>query len=68
MVKSAITLGYQFEITYKKGKYNGVENALLRKEDEIEELLYVISIIQFDCVEEPSSKWKKDKKAWNIIQ
>ena len=32
-------LGYEFEIIYKKGKQNVVEDALLRKEDEIEGLL-----------------------------
>jgi hypothetical protein len=45
-------LGYDFEIIYKKGKQNIVENALSRKKEEIEGSLCVISIPQYDCVEE----------------
>ena len=44
-------LGYDFEIICKKGKQNVVENSLARKEDKIEGLLCVISIMKFDWVE-----------------
>ena len=39
---------YEFEIIYKKGKLNVVADALLGKDEEVEALLYPISIIQPD--------------------
>jgi len=39
-------LGYDFEIIYKKGKKNVVAYALSRRDEDVEELLYVNSIIQ----------------------
>ena len=39
-------LGYEFEIIYKKWKLNVVADALSRKNEEVETLLYAISIIQ----------------------
>ena len=39
-------LGYDFEIIYEKGKQNIVANALSRKDDDVEALLHIISIIQ----------------------
>ena len=41
-------LGYDFEINYKKGKKFFVAYALSRKDENVEELLYAISIIQPD--------------------
>jgi hypothetical protein len=41
-------IGYDFESIYKKGKQNVVENALSRKEEDIEGLLCVISILHSD--------------------
>ena len=38
-------LGYDFEIIYKKGKINVVEDALSRKDEEVEALFCAISII-----------------------
>ena len=43
-------LGYDFEIIYKKGKQNVVENALSRKDEDVEALLCAISIIQPDWI------------------
>jgi len=40
--------GYDFEIIYKKGKKNVVEDALSRKDEDVEALFYAISIIQRD--------------------
>jgi hypothetical protein len=37
-------LGYEFEIIYKKEKENMVGDTLLRKEEDIEDLMCVISI------------------------
>ena len=39
-------LGYDFEIIYKKEKQNVVVDALSRKDEDVESLLYVISILQ----------------------
>ena len=39
-------LGYDFEITYKKGKHNMVVDALSRKYEDSEALLCALSIIQ----------------------
>ena len=45
-------LGYEFEIIYKKGKQNVVADALSRKDEDVEALLYAISIIQPDWIVE----------------
>jgi len=39
-------LGYDFGIIYKKGKQDVMANALSRKDEDVEELFCVISIIQ----------------------
>ena len=39
-------LGYEFEIIYKKGKNNMVEDSLSRKDEGVETLLCALSIIQ----------------------
>ena len=38
-------LGYDFAIIYKKGKQNVVVDALSKKDEDVEALLYAISII-----------------------
>ena len=43
-------LGYEFEIIYKKGKQNVVVDALSRKDEDVEALLFSISIIQADWI------------------
>ena len=45
-------LGYDFEIIYKKGKQHFIEDALSRKYEDVEALLYSISIIQLDWIVE----------------
>ena len=52
-------LGYEFEIIYKKGKLNVVVDALSRKNEVVEALLCVISIIQPDWITEARDEWKK---------
>ena len=37
-----------------------------RKDEDVEALLYVISIIQLDWIAEPMDKWKNDKKRWTF--
>ena len=61
-------LGYEFEIIYKKGKPNVVANALSRKNEEVEALLYAISIIQPDWITKARDEWKKDEEVWTLIQ
>ena len=61
-------LGYDFEIIYKKGKQNVVANALSRKDEDVEALLYAISIIQPNWIAEAMDEWKNDEKTWTLIQ
>ena len=60
--------GYDFEIIYKKGKQNIVVDALSRKDEDVEALLYAISIIQPDWIAEAKDEWKNDEKIWTFIQ
>jgi hypothetical protein len=61
-------LGYEFEIIYKKGKHNFVEDALSRKEEKKEGSLCDISIPQSDRVEEEMIEWKQYQEVCKIIQ
>ena len=60
--------GYEFEIIYKKGKLNVVVDALSRKDEEVEALLCVISIIQLDWITKAREEWKNDKEVWTLTQ
>jgi hypothetical protein len=61
-------LGYDFEIVYKKGKQNFLEDALSRKDEYVEAFLCAISIIQPDWIIEARDEWKNDEKVWTLIQ
>ena len=61
-------LGYDFEIIYKKENQNVVVDALSRKNEDVEALLYAILIIQPDWIAEAMDKWKNDEKIWTFIQ
>ena len=61
-------LGYEFEIIYKKGKKNFVADALSRKDEDVEALLCVISIIQPKWISEEKDKWNNDEEVWALIQ
>ena len=61
-------LGYDFEIIYKNGKQNVVVDALSRKDEDVEALLYAISIIQLYWIAKENDKWKNDEKIWTFIQ
>ena len=61
-------LGYDFEIIYKKGKQNVGVDALSRKDEDVEELLYVISIIQPYWITKAKNECKSDKEIWTFIQ
>jgi hypothetical protein len=54
-------LGYEFEIIYKKGKKNVVEDALSRKDEDVEAFNYAISIIQPDWITKERDEWKNGK-------
>ena len=60
--------GYDFEMIYKKGKLNVVADALSRKNQEVEALIYAISIIQLDWITKARDEWKKDEEVWTLIQ
>ena len=62
------TLGYDFEIIYKKGKLNVVADALSGKNEEVEALLCAIYIIQPDWITKARDEWKKEKYVWTLIQ
>ena len=61
-------LGYEFEIIYKKRKQNVVADALSRKYEDVEALLYAILIIQPDWIAKEMDEWKNDEKIWTFIQ
>ena len=50
-------LEYDFEIIYKKGKQNMVEDALSRKYEEVKALLCALSIIKLDWIVEAMEEW-----------
>ena len=59
---------YDFDIIYRKGKQNFVADALSRKDEDVEALFCVISIIQPDWINKARDEWKKDKELWPLIQ
>ena len=61
-------LGYDLETIYKNGKQNVVIDALSRKDEDVEALLYAISIIQPDWIAEAMDEWKNDEKISTFIQ
>ena len=60
-------LGYEFEIIYKNGKQNMVEDVLSRKYEDVEALLCVLSIIQPDWIIETREEWKNDPSVWKLL-
>ena len=60
-------LGYGFEIIYTKGKQNVVADALSRKDEDVEPLLYAILILQPEWIIELRDEWKNDKEVWTLI-
>ena len=61
-------LGYDFEIIYRKGNKNVVTNALSKKYEDAEELIYSISIIQPYWIAKARDAWKNDEEIWTFIQ
>ena len=61
-------LGYDFEIIYKKRDLNVVADALSRKNEEVEELLFAISIIQPEWITKARDEWKNHEEVWTLIQ
>ena len=60
-------LGYDFEIIYKKGKQNVVVDALSRKDEDVDSLLYAISILQLEWIIKARDEWENDEEAWILI-
>jgi len=61
-------LGYEFDIIYRKRKQNFVADALSRKDEDVEALFCVISIIQPDWINEARDEWKKEEEVWPLTQ
>ena len=61
-------LGYDFEIIQKKDKQNVVADELSRKDEDVEALLYAISITQLDWIVKAMDEWKNNEKIWTFIQ
>ena len=61
-------LGYDFEIIYKKGRKNVAVDAMSRKDEDAEELIYSISIIQPDWITEARDECNNDEEVWTVIQ
>ena len=60
-------LSCEFEIIYKKGKQNVVVHALSRKDEDVQALLYAISLLQPEWIVEARDEWKNDKEVWAFI-
>ena len=60
-------LGYDFEKIYKKGKQNVVVDALSRKDEDVESLLYSISILQPEWIIDARDEWKNGEGLWTLI-
>jgi len=52
----------------KEGKKNVVADKLSRKDEDVEALLCIISIIQLDWINEASKEWKNDEEVGAVIQ
>ena len=52
----------------QKGKKNVVVDALSRKNEDVEERFYAISIIQPDWLTEERGEWRNDKEVFTLIQ
>ena len=61
-------LGYGFEMIYKKGKKNVVADALSRKDEDVESLLYAILILRLEWIIEARDEWKNDEEVWKLIR
>ena len=61
-------LGYDIEIILKKGKQNVDVDALSRKDEDDEALLYDILTIQPEWIAKAIDEWKNDKTIWIFIQ
>jgi len=52
----------------QKRKENVVAYSLSRRDEDVEALLYAISIIQVDLITEARDEWNNDEEVWRIIQ
>lgn len=60
-------LGYDYEISYKKGKDNVAADALSRKFKDVG-TLHTLSLPTLDWIQEVQQEWKQDVPTQQLIQ